>query len=85
MFEPVINTPNETAEVLPKSVVVVSVKLTADPDWIAILVPARAFEPDRTEYSKNAVSYDAVGKLYNTNEPELVWTVLAVVINIGSR
>jgi hypothetical protein len=84
MFEPVIITVNETAEVLPKSVVVVSVKLTADPDWIAIIVPALAFEPDRTEYSKNAVSYDAVGKLYTTKEPELVCTVLAVVINIGS-
>ena len=85
MFEPVTITVNETAEVLPKSVVVVSVKLTADPDWIAIIVPARAFEPDLIEYSKNAVSYDAVGKLYTVNEPELVWTVLAVVINIGSR
>jgi len=56
IFEPVTITVNETAVVLPKSVVVVSVKLTADPDWIAIIVPARAFEPDLTEYSKNAVS-----------------------------
>jgi len=56
IFEPVTTTVNETAVVDPKSVVVVSVKLTADPDWIAIIVPARAFEPDRTEYSKNAVS-----------------------------
>jgi len=84
MFEPVTITVNETVEVLPKSVVVVSVKLTADPDCIAIIVPALAFEPDRTEYSKNAVSYDAVGKLYTIKEPELVCTVLAVVINIGS-
>lgn len=84
MFEPVTITVNETAEVLPKSVVVVSVKLTADPLWIAIIVPARAFDPDRIEYSKNAVSYDAVGKLYITNDPELVCTVLAVVISIGS-
>jgi hypothetical protein len=56
IFEPVTITVNETALVEPKSVVVVSVKLTDDPDWIAIIVPARAFEPDRTEYSKNAVS-----------------------------
>ena len=51
---------------------------------MAIIVPALAFEPDRIEYSKNAVSYDAVGKLYTTKEPELVCTVLAVVINIGA-
>ena len=56
IFEPVTITVNETALVDPKSVVVVSVKLTADPDWIAMIVPARAFEPDRIEYSKNAVS-----------------------------
>jgi hypothetical protein len=56
IFEPDTITVNETALVEPKSVVVVSVKLTADPNWTAIIVPARAFEPDRTEYSKNAVS-----------------------------
>jgi hypothetical protein len=56
IFDPVTTTANEIALVEPKSVVVVSVKLTADPDCIAIIVPALAFEPDRTEYSKNAVS-----------------------------
>jgi hypothetical protein len=56
IFEPVTITVNETAVVSPKSVVVVSVKLTVDPNCIAIIVPARAFEPDRIEYSKNAVS-----------------------------
>jgi hypothetical protein len=56
IFEPVTITVNETALVDPKSVVVVSVKLTVDPNWIAIIVPARAFEPDLIEYSKNAVS-----------------------------
>jgi hypothetical protein len=83
--EPVTTTTNEIALVLPKSVVVVSVKLTADPDWIAIIVPALAFEPERTEYSKNAVSYEAVGNEYNTKEPEFVWVTFAVVISIGSR
>jgi hypothetical protein len=84
IFEPLTITVNETALVLPKSVVVVSVKLTDVPDWIAIIDPARAFEPDLIEYSKNAVSYDAVGKLYNVNDPEFVCTTFAVVINIGS-
>jgi hypothetical protein len=84
IFEPDIITVNETAVVSPKDVVVVSVKLTADPDWIAIIVPARAFEPDLTEYSKNAVSYDAVGKEYSVKDPEFVCTTFAVVINIGS-
>jgi hypothetical protein len=72
IFEPVTITVNEIALVFPKSVVVVSVKLTADPDWIAMIVPALAFEPDLTEYSKNAVSYEAVGKEYITKEPEFV-------------
>ena len=83
IFEPDTITVNETALVLPNDVVVVSVKLTDDPDWIAIIVPARAFEPDRTEYSKNAVSYDAVGKLYIVNDPLFVCTTFAVVINEG--
>ena len=85
MFEPVTITVNETALVLPKSVVVVSVKLTADPNCTAIIVPARAFEPDRTEYSKNAVSYDAVGKLYIVNDPEFVCTTFAVVFKDGAK
>ena len=63
IFEPDTITVNEMALVFPKSVVVVSVKLTLVPLWIAIIFPALAFEPDLTEYSKNAVSYDAVGKL----------------------
>ena len=49
------------------------------------MVPALAFEPDFIEYSKNAVSYDAVGKLYTTNEPEFVWVILAVVFNEGAE
>ena len=72
IFEPVTTTVNEIAVVEPKSNVVVSVKFTLEPLWIAMIVPALAFEPDLTEYSKNAVSYEAVGKLYTTNEPELV-------------
>ena len=83
-FEPVTSTVNETAVVFPMSVVVVSVNLTDDPAWITIIVPARAFEPDLIEYSKNAVSYEAVGKLYTVNDPEFVCTTFAVVINIGS-
>ena len=85
MLEPVTTTVKEIALVLPKSVVVVSVKLTTDPLCIDIIVPALALEPDLTEYSKNAVSYDAVGKLYIVNDPEFVCTTFAVVINIGSR
>ena len=45
-LEPEINTVNASPEVLPKSVVVVSVKLTEVPDHKAIMFPARAFEPD---------------------------------------
>ena len=84
IFEPVTTTVNETGVVFPKSVVVVSVKFTLVPLCIAIMVPALAFEPDLIEYSKNAVSYDAVGKLYTVNDPEFVWVTFVVVINIGS-
>ena len=60
-LEPDTITVNAIPAVVPKSVVVVSVKLTDDPLHMDIICPARAFEPDRTVYSNQAPSYDAVG------------------------
>jgi len=45
-LEPDIKAKNANPEVSPKSVVVVSVKLTEVPDHKAIMFPALAFEPD---------------------------------------
>ena len=64
MAPPTIKTLNVTPDVSPKSVVVVSVKLTAEPDHIDIIFPARAFDPDRIVYSNHAPSYEAVGIEY---------------------
>ena len=48
MFDPDTMTVKLIAEVLPKDVVVVSVKFTEEPLQIAIIWPALALEPDLT-------------------------------------
>ena len=76
---PVTITINETPEVEPKSVVVVSVKLTLLPLLSAIIDPARALLPLRKVYSNQAQSYEAVGILYITLFP--VFNVAAFVVS----
>ena len=56
IFAPIINTPKDKSVVDPKSVVVVSVKLTVDPDQIEVIWPARALLPDLAVYSNQAPS-----------------------------
>ena len=56
IFPPTINTPKSTPDVDPKSLVVVSVKLTCEPLHIAIICPALAFDPLLVMYSNQAPS-----------------------------
>ena len=81
---PVITTLKESAEVSPKSLVVVSVKLTVVPDHKDIISPARASLPDFATYLKNAPSYDEVGNEYTVNDPTAETVFLTVVVNVGA-
>ena len=74
-----IYTPNDNPEVDPKSVVVVSVKLTAEPESIAIICPALALEPDLATYSNHAPSYELVEIEYIVVDP--TFAVAAVDVN----
>lgn len=74
---PIIKTPKVTPVVSPKSIVVVSVKLTDVESQIDIICPALEFEPDRIVYSNQAPSYDAVGIVYIVTG---VNPILAVVV-----
>ena len=73
-----IYTPNDNPEVEPKSVVVVSVKLTAEPESIAIICPALALEPDLATYSNHAPSYELVETEYIVVEPTFAVAVVDV-------
>jgi hypothetical protein len=71
-------TPNANAVVEPKSVVVVSVKLTALPDHIAMICPALALEPDLAVYSNQAPSYELVETEYMVVDPMFAVDVVDV-------
>ena len=73
-------TVNDKPLVSPKSVVVVSVKLTAVPDHNDIICPALASLPDFATYSNHAPSYDAVGSEYTVNTPAAATVFLTVVV-----